>query len=79
MTNINELVHIEAVEAEPEPQPVMYRICVDNRIGTTEYWSVEEAKAAALLHGEAEEEFSIWEVVKIADFRVKVKKSLEAV
>jgi uncharacterized protein YodC (DUF2158 family) len=68
-----------AIEQEPEPQPVTYRICVGSTIGKTEYPSLETAKAAALLHGKDGEEFSIWEVVKVADFRVKVTKSLETV
>lgn len=70
---------VEAVEAEPEAQPVTYRICVGNVIGKTEYPSEESAKQAALLHGKDGEEFSIWEVVKVADFRVKVTKSVEPV
>jgi hypothetical protein len=70
---------VEVVEQEAEPQPVTYRICVGSTIGKTEYPSLETAKAAALLHGKDGEEFSIWEVVKVADFRVKVTKSLEPV
>lgn len=70
---------VEAVEAAPEPQPVTYRICVGNSIGTTEYPTQDAAKQAALLHGNDGEEFSIWEVVKVADYRVKVSKELEEV
>jgi hypothetical protein len=69
---------VEAQEQEPEAQPVTYRICVGSNIGTTEYLSLEAAKEAALQHGNDKEEFSIFEVVKIADYRVKVEKSLEA-
>lgn len=72
-------VAIEAEEQEPEAQPVTYRIYVNNQIGKTEYPSLESAKAAALLHGNDGEEFSIWEVVKVADYRVKVTKGLETV
>ncbi|SAK95735.1 hypothetical protein AWB76_07184 [Caballeronia temeraria] len=70
---------LEAVESEPEAQPVTYRICVNNTIGKTEYPSLEAAKAAALLHGSDGEEFSIWEVVQVAEYKVKVTKSLEPV
>jgi hypothetical protein len=69
---------VEAEEQEAEPQPVTYRICVGSNIGTTEYLSLEAAKEAALQHGIDKEAFSIFEVVKIADYRVKVEKSLEA-
>jgi hypothetical protein len=68
-----------AVEQEPEPQPVTYRICVDNQIGTTEYPSQAAAEQAAILHGNDGETFSIWETVMVADYRVKVTKSLESV
>jgi hypothetical protein len=74
-----ERVSSEAVEAEPEAQPVHYRICVGTTIGTTEYPTQEAALDAAKLHGDDGEQFSIFEVVKIADYRVKVEKSLEAV
>jgi hypothetical protein len=74
-----ELEVAEAEEQEPEAQPVTYRICVGSNIGTTEYPSLEAAKEAALVHGNDKEEFSIFEVVKIVDYRVKVTKSLEQV
>ncbi|MDN8037435.1 hypothetical protein [Burkholderia vietnamiensis] len=67
----------EAVEAETQPQPVTFRICVNGSIGTTEYATEEAAKEAALLHGAAGEEFSIFEVCKVSSFRVS--KVLEAV
>jgi hypothetical protein len=70
---------VEVVEQEAEPQPVTYRICVDGKIGTTEYPSQAAAEQAALLHGKDGEEFSIWETVMVADYRVKVSKSLETV
>jgi hypothetical protein len=70
---------VVAVEQEPEPQPVTYRICVNNQIGTTEYPSQAAAEQAAILHGKDGETFSIFECVLIADYRVKVTKSLEAV
>lgn len=70
---------VEAEEQEAEAQPVTFRICVGTTMGTTEYPSLEAAKEAALTHGNAKEEFSIFEVVKIADYRVKVTKELEAV
>jgi hypothetical protein len=69
---------VEVVEQEPEPQPVTYRICVGTQIGTTEYPSVAAAEQAAILHGKDGETFSIWETVMVADYRVKVTKSLEA-
>jgi hypothetical protein len=69
---------VEGVEQEPEAQPVTYRICVGNQIGTTEYPSVAAAEQAAILHGKDGEQFSIWETVMVADYRVKVTKSLEA-
>jgi hypothetical protein len=68
-----------AVEQEPEAQPVTYRICVDNKIGTTEYPSQAAAEQAAILHGKDGETFSIWETVMVADYRVKVTKSVEIV
>jgi hypothetical protein len=68
-----------AEESAPEPQPVTYRICVRNDIGKTEYPSEAAAREAALLHGKDGEEFSIWEVVMVAEYKVKVTKSLEAV
>jgi hypothetical protein len=58
---------------------VTYRICVDNKIGTTEYPSVAAAEQAAILHGKDGETFSIWETVMVADYRVKVTKSVEIV
>jgi hypothetical protein len=52
---------------------------VDNKIGTTEYPSVAAAEQAAILHGKDGETFSIWETVMVADYRVKVTKSVEIV
>lgn len=69
----------EIVEAEVEAQPVHYRICVGTVMGTTEYPSLEAAQDSAKLHGNHEEQFSIFEVVKIADYRVKVTKELETI
>lgn len=69
--------HLEAyVEPEQEAKPVTFRICVGSTIGTTEYPSLESAKAAALLHGNTDEQFTIFEVLEIASFRVDVKKTL---
>jgi hypothetical protein len=76
---IEEAQEVQAVEQEPEARPVTYRICVDNKIGTTEYPSVAAAEQAAILHGKDGETFSIWETVMVADYRVKVTKSVEIV
>ncbi|MGC3025869.1 hypothetical protein ACPUER_12065 [Burkholderia sp. DN3021] len=65
-----------AVEAEPQPEPVTFRICVNGAIGTTEYATDEAAKQAGLQHGDVGEEFAIFEVVKVSSFRVQ--KVLEA-
>jgi hypothetical protein len=76
---VEEVQEVQAVEQEPEARPVTYRICVGTQIGTTEYPSVAAAEQAAILHGKDGETFSIWETVLVADYRVKVTKSLEAV
>ena len=65
--------------ADVDAQPVTYRIAVGQTIGTTEYPSLEAAKEAALEHGSDKEEFSVFEVVKVADYRVKVTKDLETI
>ena len=69
---------------EPEGEAVVpaapkdFRLAVDGKIGTTVYESLEAAKEAALKHGMKDEKFSIFEVVKIADYSVKVTKELVA-
>lgn len=67
---------VEAVEQEPKAQPVVIRIAVNNIIGSTEYPTVEAALEAAKAHGNNGDEFALFEVVKIADYRVEVSKTL---
>jgi len=69
----------KAVEVAVLAQPVTYRICINNRIGDVEYVTLEEAQEAARVHGENGEQFAIFEVVKIADYRVVVTKDLEII
>lgn len=68
----------ELIEQDAEAQPVTFRICVGNVIGSTEHKTLEAALAEAEIHGSNGEQFSVFEVVKIADYRVKVTKEIEA-
>lgn len=70
------LFYEEELELEEVAKPVTFRICVGTTMGTTEYKSVEAAKDAALLHGNTDEQFTIFEVCEIASFRVNVQKTL---
>lgn len=87
---VTQLVHIESddgkfvggafdtrIKPEAVAQPVHFRICVGTQIGTKEYLTLEAAKEAAVEHGNANEEFSIFEVVLIASYVVKAAKYLE--
>ncbi len=72
-----ELLIVPELTVENTPQPVHFRICVGTQIGTKEYPTLEAAKEAAVEHGNANEEFSIFEVVLIASYVVKAAKYLE--
>jgi hypothetical protein len=57
--------------------PVTYRIETNGQIGNREYSCLGAAKDSAIEHGKNGETFSVWEVRKIADYRVKTTTELE--